>query len=165
MDYLACRLGLMQLGIPRTAVLEVLEVGELSAIPGSHPWVAGVGLVRGTATLFVALDGQRTRHAKAVRVPLADVGAASGASSRSARSSFLALLVDDTGRFVEVDAVDGVVAADTATAVEVSSPYFANVGQISSGVTGLASATFDSAKNDQARIWMYQPVALAKALG
>jgi chemotaxis signal transduction protein len=170
MDFLACRLGPMQLGIPRTAVLEVLEVGELSAVPGSQPWVGGVALVRGTATLFVALDGQRTRHAKAVRVPVAasDV-IVSGATSRTASSSFLALLVDDTGRFVDVESADRA-ASDAAIAALGTPPYFSNFGRISVGTSGIVSATVGGASVAGVRavdlnIWMFQPHALAKVLG
>ena len=166
MDFLACRLGLMQLGIPRSAVLEVLEVGELSAVPGSQPWVAGVGLVRGTATLFVTLDGQRTRHTKAVRVPIAPPDAVHlSVASRFEGNSFLALLVDDTGRFVEVDEVAQVERREGGAAVAGATPFFSTVGRISVGISGLRTAAVGSVSADERTIWMYQPDALAKALG
>jgi chemotaxis signal transduction protein len=95
-SYLLVRSGQGRYGVPLRDVVEVLDAGEVAAVPAAHPAVRGVSAVHGRLLARVHLEGLLAGHAGPSVAPPTLVIA--GAGGRS-----VAFEVDDVDLATEQD--------------------------------------------------------------
>jgi chemotaxis signal transduction protein len=68
MECLLCSLGSARVAVPRGEMIEILEVPQVTPLPGTYAWVSGVAEVRGKLAWVVALDASANARTKLIRL-------------------------------------------------------------------------------------------------
>jgi chemotaxis signal transduction protein len=76
-------------------MIEIVEVPEVTVLPGSHAWLLGVTEIRNALTWVVALDGDRRLRTKLVRL-------APATTRPNATTREVAIAIDASAAFATV---------------------------------------------------------------